>query len=290
MSGPPRALVLGVAQDAGHPQAGCRQPCCERARRDPSLGHLPCALGLVSGVTGQRWLIDATPALPEQLAHLAGADPARHDLGLEGVLLTHAHMGHYTGLVHLGQEAAHVQGVPVWVMPRMRTFLEESAPWEQLIRAGNIRLVDLVADQPVQLAPDLTVTPIEVPHRDEYSETVAFQVAGPQRTVLWLPDIDGWDAWDRDLADVLGQHDVAWVDGTFFDESERSERQLSGIAHPRIQQTMERLAGLPAALKKRLRFVHLNHSNPVLYPESEAHRAVVSAGFQVAREGNSVVL
>lgn len=282
---PPTAWVLGVAQDAGHPQAGCRAPCCERARLDPRLGHLPCALGLVSGVTGQRWLIDATPALPAQLAALASAPPRRTDTGLDGVLLTHAHMGHYTGLVHLGQEGAHVQDLPLWVMPRMRRFLETSAPWEQLLRRGNLAVRDLAADRPVVLAPDLTITPWRVNHRDEYSETVAFHVAGPSRTALWLPDIDSWEGWDRDLAGVLETVDIAWVDGTFFDRDELPDRDLDTIRHPRIRQTLDRLAGLDPALRARVRFVHLNHSNPVLDPGTAAFQAVTDAGFRVAVEG-----
>jgi pyrroloquinoline quinone biosynthesis protein B len=278
------AVVLGVAQDAGHPQAACRLPCCERARQDPTLGHLPCALGLVSK-TGQRWLVDATPALPEQLARLAAVHPARTDAGLDGVLLTHAHMGHYTGLVHLGQEGAHLRGVPVWVMPRMRAFLEGSAPWEQLVRLGNITLRDLVADVPVRLAPDLTITPVPVPHRDEYSETVAFRITGPSRTVLWLPDIDSWDDWAIDLEDVLADHDIAWVDGSFFSSDELPGRDMSKIRHPRIADTLERIAGLPQALRARVRFVHLNHTNPVLDPASAQHLQVTRAGSRVAVEG-----
>ncbi len=279
-----RALVLGVAQDAGHPQAACRRPCCERAHRDPSLGHMPCALGLVSE-NGQRWLIDATPALPAQLARLAAATPVRPDAGLDGVLLTHAHMGHYTGLVHLGQEAAHLRGVPVWVMPRMRAFLEGSAPWEQLVRHGNITLHDLTADEPVTLAPDLTVTPILVPHRDEYSETVAFRVEGQERSALWLPDIDSWDAWDRELEEVISSVDIAWVDGSFFSAEELPGRDLTKIRHPRIADTLERLSPLPAQLRGRVRFVHLNHTNPVLDRASAEHQRVVRAGSHVAVEG-----
>jgi pyrroloquinoline quinone biosynthesis protein B len=247
-------------------------------------------LGLVSGATGQRWLIDATPALPQQLAQLASATPPRIDAGLDGVLLTHAHMGHYTGLIHLGQEAANLHQVPVWVMPRMRALLENSRPWEGLVRQGNIRLLDLEAERSVQLAPDLVVTPIRVPHRDEYSETVAFYVAGPTRKALWLPDIDAWDDWDQDLALVLDGVDIAWVDGTFFDDQELPGRDLRRIRHPRIRETMERLAGLPEAVRARVRFVHLNHSNPVLDPESEPFRSVYKAGFKVAQQGTVELL
>ncbi len=284
------AVVLGVAQDAGHPQAGCRRPCCERARAAPGLAHLPCALGLVSGATGERWLIDATPALPAQLACLADVDPARTDAGLDGVLLTHAHMGHYTGLIHLGQEAAHLRRVPVWAMPRMRALLEDSAPWEQLVRQGNIVLRDLAAGEPVQLAPDLSVTPVLVPHRDEYSETVAFRVTGPRHRVLWLPDIDDWDPWHLSLDQVLQDVDVAWLDGTFFDDSELPQRDLSAIRHPRIADTLSRLSHLPQAVRSKVRFVHLNHSNPALWPDSDASRRIEAAGCRVACEGARVAL
>lgn len=271
------ATVLGVAQDGGHPQPGCRLPCCAGDAR-----HLPACLGLVDAVSHRRFLLDATPALPEQLARFDRVFPTDHLL--DGILLTHAHVGHYTGLLHLGREIASTRAIAVWALPRMAAFLAEHAPWSQLVALGNIHLHVAEPDVEIQLGHQLFAAPILVPHRDEWSETVGWRIRGPERSLLWLPDIDRWDTWDRRLADELSAVDAAWVDGTFWDDGELA-RDMAEIPHPRVTTTLRLVAGLPDAERAKLRFVHLNHTNPLLDPASPQGAAVRAAGCQVAFEG-----
>ena len=106
-----KAILLGLAQDGGVPQAGCYCPNCDRARRDPTQRQLVACLGLVDHTTGQSWLIDATPDFRVQLHTLHQFAP---DCVLAGIILTHAHIGHYTGLIHLGPEVMNVSGMPVY--------------------------------------------------------------------------------------------------------------------------------------------------------------------------------
>jgi len=186
----PYLVVLGIAQDGGYPQAGCQRECCARAWRDASLRRGVSCLGIVDPATGERWLLDATPDFPRQLRVLDGLAPSTSVPGLAGILLTHAHMGHYTGLMHLGREAIGARRVPVYAMPRLREFLSSSRPWDQLVRLENIELRTLRADEPVALNGRLTATPIPAPHRDEYSETVGFRIKGPNHSVLYISDID----------------------------------------------------------------------------------------------------
>ena len=110
--------VVGIAQDGGHPHPGCTRACCAAAWNDPRLAHLPASA--VVGEADRRWLIDATPALPAQLYAAGGT--------LEGVLLTHAHLGHYPGLLYLGREAMNTQGVELFAMPRMLDLLMSNQP------------------------------------------------------------------------------------------------------------------------------------------------------------------
>ncbi len=271
-------MVLGVAQDAGHPQAGCVRPCCARALKDPSLGHRVVSLGLVDPGAG-RWLIDASPDLARQLAMLGGPP--------DGILITHAHIGHITGLLQLGREGMGARGLTVWALPRMARFLAQAPPWEQLVRLGNIRLAPLRVGEQVALSERLRVTPVAVPHRDEYSETAGFMVAGPRRRVLWVPDVDHWSGWDAD--GWIRRADVAWLDGTFFDASEVSGRDRAEIPHPMIADSLVRFGGLARAgetlERGRIRFIHLNHSNPALDPGSDAAAKIRAAGMSVAVEG-----
>ncbi|MBA2321339.1 MAG: MBL fold metallo-hydrolase, partial [Deltaproteobacteria bacterium] len=147
------ALVLGIAQDGGHPQVGCAKGCCAPG----TAVHLPASLGLVDG--SSRWLVDATPAFPEQLRRLDAAAPRTTGPPVDGILLTHAHVGHYAGLVNLGREILGTADVPVYAMPRMAGFLRDNGPWSLLVKLGNIAVRPVTAGEPVRLSENLTATP-----------------------------------------------------------------------------------------------------------------------------------
>jgi pyrroloquinoline quinone biosynthesis protein B len=276
-------VLLGLAQDGGHPQAGCDKACCAVAWTDPSKAHRVASLGIVDGA--DRWLVDATPDLPAQLHALV------EDGGtLSGILLTHAHVGHYLGLADLGREVMGAKAMPVWAMPRMASFLAANGPWEMLARLHHMAVQPLADEVPTALTPRVTVIPFAVPHRDEYSETVGFVIRGPQRAVLYLPDIDKWDRWDERIEARIATVDVAYVDGTFFSSGELPGRDLAEIPHPLIEESLLRFRSLPAAERAKIRFVHLNHTNPALDPASGAARAITAAGLRVAVEGERIEL
>jgi pyrroloquinoline quinone biosynthesis protein B len=277
----PYVLVLGIAQDGGYPQAGCRREDCRERFDGKKPRQLVASLAIVDPTSGERWILDATPDFAQQLHDLervAGA-PRPGQPVLNGVLLTHAHIGHYLGLAHLGREVLGARGVPVYAMPRMRTFLETNGPWSQLVSLKNIELRTLADGQPVALNERITVTPLLVPHRDEFSETAGFIVRGPSRAVLWLPDIDKWEKWTTPIEAVVEQVDVAFVDATFYSAEELPGRDLREIPHPTVEETLARFAASP--LRPRLRFVHLNQSNPLLRD---------ARGLAIARMGEIVSL
>jgi pyrroloquinoline quinone biosynthesis protein B len=279
----PYAVVLGIAQDGGHPQVGCRKACCA-----PGAGHhLVASLGIVDG--DKRWMVDATPDFPTQLARLDALAPRTTGPPVDGILLTHAHIGHYTGLMYLGREVMGAPDVPVYAMPRMAGFLRDNGPWSLLVQLANIAIQPVTGGQAVKLGDHLTATPTLVPHRDEFSETVAWTIRGPAGAVFWLPDLDAWARWDGDLAAVLASVSVAYVDGTFFDDGELS-RDMSEVPHPRIRETLAKIASLPASERKKLHFVHLNHTNPALDQKAPQYAEILAAGASVAAEGETAPL
>ena len=287
--GEPYVVVLGIAQDGGYPQAGCRRDDCVARFEGKGERALVASLGIVDPSSGQRWIIDATPDFPAQLhalERIAGR-PAVGAQVLDGVLLTHAHIGHYLGLAHLGREVLGTRGVPVFAMPRMRAFLEGNAPWSQLVTLNNIALRPLAAGTAVQLNERISVTPLLVPHRDEFSETVGFIVRGPTKAILWLPDIDKWEKWSTSIESVVDQVDVAFIDATFYSADELPGRDLSEIPHPTVLETMQRFASSP--LRSRIRLVHLNQSNPLLR-DPALRQSVRDRGFRVATGGEVVLL
>lgn len=280
----PYAVVLGIAQDAGYPQAGMKE---SPAWKDPSLRRMAASLAIVDPASGRRFLLEATPDFKDQLHHLDRLAPAASTPGLDGIFLTHGHMGHYTGLLHLGREAMGARGVPVYAMPRMTRLLRENAPWELLLRLETVELRPLAAGEPVSLTPELRLTPFRVPHRDEYTETVGFLVEGPRRALLFLPDIDKWERWDEAgerIESWIRRVDAAYLDGTFFADGEVPGRAMSEIPHPFIEESLERFSRLPLAERRKIRFIHLNRTNPALFPDSEAAKAIRDAGMRVAVE------
>ena len=279
----PYLYILGVAQDAGYPQTGCYQPHCMPGWRDRNLRRNPASLALIDPASHKKYMFDATTGFPEQLYTLETEAPsAQYEMA--GIFLTHAHIGHYTGLMFLGHEAMGARDVPVFAMPRMRRYLEENGPWRQLVDYGNIGLKPLSDGESVGLG-SLTVTPFLVPHRDEFSETVGYRIDGPQKSAVFIPDIDKWSEWSTDLRELVESVDYALLDATFFADGELPGRDMSKIPHPFVVETMTLLDMLPAGQRDKVWFIHLNHTNPLLESGSEESRLVRSKGYHVATEG-----
>ncbi len=238
-------------------------------------------------------MFEATPDFREQLHRLDTAFPVDARPGLSGIFLTHAHIGHYSGLMFLGHESMGSRRVPVYAMPRMTEFLSRNGPWDQLARYENIELRPLAEGARIDLNERLSVTSFAVPHRQEYSEVVGFRIDGPERSVLFIPDIDSWEEWDSAgtrIEDKISEVDIAYLDATFFANGEIPGRDMSGFPHPFTTHSMERLSSLPADERAKVRFIHLNHTNPALWPESGARQTVEDQGFRVAEEMERVGL
>lgn len=280
-----KVVVLGTVQDGGAPHIMCSKSCCTNLSSEEKAARQVTALGLSWGTT-DYYLFEASPNITLQMQQM-------HALGspnLAGIFLTHAHIGHYTGLIYLGREAWGANKIPVYAMPKMLTFLSENGPWSQLVDLENISLQVLENDQPQRLPKGIKVTPFVVPHRDEFSETVGYRIAGPNKTALFLPDIDKWNKWEKDIAEVIKAVDYAFIDASFYDAAEINYRSIAEIPHPFVIETLERLNELEENDRKKVFFIHMNHTNPLLNPNSEATKKVQALGFSVARIGDKFSL
>lgn len=280
----PFLVVLGIAQDGGFPQAGCNNDCCKPAWENHELKkHVSC-LGIVNPFQSKCWLIDATPDFPAQLHALNTTADETCKLNLDGIFLTHAHSGHYTGLIHLGKESMASDNISVYAMPEMAEFIQTNEPWKFYHEEDYFRLNNLKDGDSVRLAEHLTISPIHVPHRSEFTETVGYHIAGLKASVLYIPDIDSWQAWDSSILDWIRRVDHAFLDGTFFNEDELPDRDLTKITHPFIKDSMELFNGLDERNRQKIHFIHLNHSNPALNPLSDERKIIVDAGYRIAEE------
>ena len=277
-----KLVVLGTAQDAGAPQIACEKECC-KPLWESGESEAVVALGLIDATNQKHYLFEATPNITQQLQDLNST--AGDSSSFEGVFLTHAHMGHYSGLLFLGKEALGGQSVPVYALPKMRQFLSTNGPWEQLISEKNIALRPLVASKEEKISNKIQVTPIQVPHRDEYSETVGYLIKGPHKTALFIPDIDKWERWDTAIESLIQKVDYALLDATFYDGNELPNRDMAKIPHPFVTESLARFDSLVAREKAKIYFIHFNHTNPLLKVNSQASKEVLTKGYHIARSG-----
>jgi len=285
----PYLRVLGTAQDGGFPHAACSCDRCSLARKDPGFGRRIASLGLVLPTSDEIYLIDATPDLRAQLAALGDVRQAPDDRvdrqPVDGVFLTHAHIGHYLGLAFFGYEAIHTKDLPIMATPRMAAFLRGSGPWSQLVEMRNIRLHELGPSQSYALGDKVVVTAVQAPHRDEYADTLGFLISGPQRTIFYLPDTDSWVAWTSPVTELLEKVDIALLDGTFFSAGELPGRRVEEIGHPLIERSMDLLQTLVDDRGLEVYFTHLNHSNPALDRDGQARQRIEARGFHILEDG-----
>ncbi len=272
-------VILGTTQDAGSPQIGCVKKCCTSLKGNEK--RMVSALGIIEPSSNKKYLIDATPDIENQI-NILNEYSSSKDLP-DGVFLTHAHIGHYTGLMYLGKEGANSQGIKVHVMSRMKKFIESNGPWNQLVENQNIRLNNLNTRDTVKLSAKLKIIPFIVPHRDEYSETVGYKIIGPNRSALFIPDIDKWDKWNSNIVHEISMVDFAFIDGTFYDGAEISHRDISEIPHPFIIESMNALRNISQQEKNKVYFIHFNHTNPALNENSNAYLSIMKNGFHVAK-------
>jgi pyrroloquinoline quinone biosynthesis protein B len=269
-------VFLGNLQDAGAPQFNCDKTCCLVERPNEFVA----SIGVYSGE--EALLFDATPDFTHQASFLQKQSKTK----LSGVFLTHAHMGHYTGLMHIGREASNESLLAIYAMPRMANFLENNGPWDQLVKLNNVKIKRLSGPENFKT---VSVTPIQVPHRDEYSETVGYLIKGANKTAFYLPDIDKWNVWEQSIIEIIQSIDYAIIDGTFLAEGEL-ERPMSEIPHPFISETIALLESLPKTEKNKVWFTHFNHTNPMRDKNHPTRLKLEKEGYHFAEFAKEISL
>jgi pyrroloquinoline quinone biosynthesis protein B len=270
-----KVVVIGIAQDGGIPQIGCTQKICRTTR------HFVSSLALIDQTS--MFFIDATPDLREQYSELTKRYPniAKRNL-FDGILLTHAHMGHYSGLLYLGKESISTKQVPVWCSSEMAEYLTRNQPWNLLVTNGNISLRIFESGKEFSMG-SFTITPIAVPHRKEFTDTHGFIIRNSQKSLLFIPDIDSWEPVHEKMIDLLSKTSYALLDGTFYSGNELPGRDMKLVPHPTIESSLAFFKTLPP-FQCKIYFTHLNHTNPLLDPTTVESAAFKKSTFGIAQE------
>lgn len=275
-------LVLGIAQDGGYPHMGCNKICCTRAWKKPEMQRSVVSLALVDPQTKKWYLFDATPDIKKQLKDFADKTKNLYPYLPEGIFITHAHIGHYTGLMEFGREVMNTKNLNVYVLPKLKSFLEENGPWSQLVKLQNIKITELEQDKPFEIG-ESRVTAFTVPHRDEYSETAGFKITTGTKKYLFIPDIDKWNKWNRNIIEMVKEVDLAFLDATFYSAEELGNRPISEVPHPLVIETVKLFENEPASTKSKIYFIHLNHTNKLLW-DTVAQKDFLKSGFNLAKQ------
>jgi len=271
--------ILGTLQDGGYPQPGCELTCCSGIIKNERF--VSC-LSIIDSIKNKFWLIDITPNFRDQIQII---NEKVNRIIPDGIFITHAHSGHYTGLLEMGREVINTTNLPVYVMPRMKSFLEINDPWKQLIEQSNIRLIEMDDRVEIPLNDKISVSPFLVPHRSEISETVGFKIKGKNSSIIYIPDIDSWDDWEIDISKLVEDNDILLIDGTFYHEEELKGREINEIPHPLIKDSIGILEGLDSSNRLKVYFTHMNHTNNALRDHTHEYKNIIDNGFKIAVEG-----
>ena len=128
------AILLGIAQDGGRPQAGCTKSCCTGLSADQT--SYPTSLGIMS--QNENHLIDVTRNLASQLQLMDGKLPTH-------VWLTHAHFGHIDGLGQFGRETINAKGLKLHTSKSMHTLLNNTPQWRLMLEQGVFSVNEIVS-------------------------------------------------------------------------------------------------------------------------------------------------
>ena len=277
-----KLIILGTCQDGGYPQSGCIASCCVDVQNST---RLISSIAVINKNNNQCWIFDASPDIKYQLNMLRKHMDASDFPIISGIFLTHAHIGHYLGLLSIGLEVMNLQNVPVYAMPEMAHFIENNAPFSQLVEKKNIVINMINENSLIHLDSNCSVSPFNVPHRNEFSETVGYSIKTSKSSTIFIPDIDSWKLWDIDLLNFIIKHNLLFLDGTFYEKSELKLRDISKVPHPSIVESIDLFSDLDEDDKKKIYFTHFNHTNKVLNPSSDERLYVQSSGFNIAQEG-----
>lgn len=258
---------MGSAQDGGLPHPLCQCINCQKASTDETFKRFVSSIALFD--SEKAYVIDATPDFTEQLLLLT-------EQQLEGIFITHVHIGHILGLLLLGKEAAATHHLPVYCTQEVKNYLETNKPFSWLVKRKNIELKVLQPEKAITVG-RVRITPFLVNHRNEDADTVGYSIE-ENKKLVYIPDMD---RLTKNVLRKVREADMAIIDGTFYSADELPKNSLAAVPHPLVEHSMELLKELPS----KIYFTHLNHTNPLNDPNSKAFKELLTHGFNVAFRG-----
>lgn len=277
-------ILLGIVQDGAYPHLGCEADCCKPAWKDEKKSRMVVSLAVMDPQNKKWYLFEATPDISKQIHLFNQLTNNQYPLMPDGIFISHAHIGHYSGLMQLGREVKNTKEIPVFGLERFCNFIKDNGPWSQLVKLNNIVLQAINPDQKIILSASLAVTAFTVPHRDEFSETAGFKITSGGKTYLFIPDIDKWNLWNHNIVDEVHKVDLAFLDATFYSLDELKSRNIQEVPHPTVLETMHLFDAETKANKSKIVFIHMNHTNPLIWSKRQ-QKELNKTGFRIGIQG-----
>jgi pyrroloquinoline quinone biosynthesis protein B len=308
-----RVLVLGSAAGGGFPQWNCNCRVCRAARVGNGRALARTQSSLAVSADGECWaLLNASPDLRQQITDNPPLHPkteGRHS-PIAAVVLTNADVDHIAGLLTLRESQPFV----LYASGRVHDALDAN-PIFRILNPQFVRRQALPLGQPLALrAADgedigLTVEPFAVPGKialyledpdagDNFGtregDTIGLSVSQPAtgKRFFYIP---GCAALDAPLVERLAGAPLVLFDGTLFENREMVTGGLghktgARMGHLNISGPDGSMAAFEELGVGRRIYIHINNSNPVLLEDSPERAAVEAAGWEVAYDGQEIVL
>jgi pyrroloquinoline quinone biosynthesis protein B len=274
--------VLGTMQNGGIPQFGCRCKNCLTAHHQIDYKRYVASIA-ISG-SKKTFLVDATPNINKQLFIIKNSIPHQFLINniIDGIIITHLHIGHYIGLLYLGREAASTKNIPVYVTPEVKIFFLSNKPFSYLIERKQIDLYDFIVSKSYSMDKDLIITPFEVIHRNEDGNTIGLEIenTNTRKKIIYIPDID---MLTPKIKEKIIKVDYVIFDGTFYSNNEIPNQ--NEVPHPTMKSIIKEFGSRP---EKNFYFTHMNHSNPTVNPDSNEIKQLKELGYNITKEGQII--
>jgi pyrroloquinoline quinone biosynthesis protein B len=296
--------VLGSAAGGGVPQwnCGCRQ--CEGARGGLLESRTQCSFAIT--IDERRWvLVNASPDLRPQLAKFRSQPaPRTRSTPIDTILLTDADLDHTLGLFLLRENPAPVS---IHSSEGIRRVVGEGLRVNEILdsycgiqwRTAPCSFEPLVLKNGSQSGLEYKAVPIEGPcprywKGVSYSSRLAYVLRelATGKSVLFAPAVA---RFEPQLLAELSLADAIFFDGTFWADD---DFEKSGVPDPPTDDLLRShlpissgsLETIAAQRAKHKIYVHINNTNPILWPTSQERKVVEARGIQVAADGMTVLL
>lgn len=296
--------VLGSAAGGGVPQWNCACANCTAARRgeQPRRTESSVAIG-----DGQRWLLlNCSPDVASQIEDFPPLQPqSKRGTPIAGMLFTDANVDHIGGLAVLRQTGTHrfvlrstalVREIAT-AQPAFGPFARQPHRWIDVAPGVQFQPVDdedLIGHAfDVRAIAISGMTPGYAGRQQIEGAVTAYEIRDRHsgKTLLFAPV---FAELGDELRDAIERADLAFLDGSFYSDDELQREQLMDktarhLGHQPVGGESGTLAQLRAG-RGKIVFTHLNNSNPMLDPASDAAKHVRDFGAQIACDGMEFTL